>query len=99
MIAVDSGVWIDYLKGTPSPAADRLDAIIAGRAALVVVGDLVLCEVLKGVGSEAEAARVGREMRRFRVEAMSTPDLAAKAAANFRALRGGGARSARRWTC
>lgn len=90
MIAVDSGVWIDYLKGTPSPAADRLDAIIADRAALVVVGDLVLCEVLKGVGSEAEAARVEREMRRFRVEAMSTPDLAAKAAANFRALRGRG---------
>ena len=90
MIAVDSGVWIDYLEGTPSPAADRLDAIIADRAALVVVGDLVLCEVLKGVGSEAEAARVEREMRRFHVEAMSTPDLAAKAAANFRALRGRG---------
>ena len=90
MITVDSGVWIDYLKGAPNPAADRLDGIIADRAALIVVGDLVLCEVLKGVASEAEAARVEREMRRFRVEAMSTPDLAAKAAANFRALRARG---------
>ena len=90
MIAVDSGVWIDYLKGVQNPEADRLDAIIAGKEALVVVGDLVLCEVLKGVATEAEAARVEREMRRFRVEAMSTPDLAVKAAANYRALRGRG---------
>ncbi len=88
MIAVDSGVWIDYLKGVQNPEADRLDAIIAGKEALVVVGDLVLCEVLKGMATEA--ARVEREMRRFRVEAMSTPDLAVKAAANYRALRGRG---------
>ena len=90
MIAVDSGVWIDYLKGTRNPEADRLDAIIADRASLIVVGDLVLCEVLKGVGTEAQAARVERELRRFRVEAMSTPDLAAKVAANYRALRARG---------
>ena len=90
MIAVDSGVWIDYLKGTQNPEADRLDLIIANRSALIVVGDLVLCEVLKGVATEGEAARVEREMRRFRVEAMSTPDLAVKAAANYRALRGRG---------
>ncbi len=90
MIAVDSGVWIDYLRGTQNPEADRLDLIIANRTALIVVGDLVLCEVLKGVDTEAEAARVEREMRRFHVEAMSTPDLAIKAAANYRALRGRG---------
>ncbi len=90
MIAVDSGVWIDYLKGARSPEADRLDDIIANRTALIVVGDLVLCEVLKGVATEAEATRVEREMRRFHVEAMSTPDFAVKAAANYRALRGRG---------
>jgi predicted nucleic acid-binding protein len=90
VIAVDSGVWIDYLKGTQNPEADRLDDIIASRTALIVVGDLVLCEVLKGVGPEAQAARVERELRRFQVEAMSSPDLAVKAAANYRALRARG---------
>ena len=67
-----------------------LRAIIAGRLALLLVGDLVLCEVLQGLANEREAALVERVLRRFIVESTVSPALASKSAANYRALRARG---------
>ena len=52
MIFVDSSVWIDYFRGTASPEADRLDAMLGEEE--LVVGDLVLAEVLQGFDSERD---------------------------------------------
>ena len=42
MILVDSSVWVDYLRGTPTPQADKLDALLGtGSAHLVKVAPLV----------------------------------------------------------
>ena len=90
MIAVDTSVWVDHLKDTPTPQVVRLRDMVASRRARLLVGDLVLCEVLQGLASDREAALVERALRRFAVEPMVSPALAARAAANFRELRGHG---------
>lgn len=87
MIVVDTTVWIDHLRDIPTPQVRRLREIITNRLALLVVGDLVLCEILQGVSSERQAAMVERALRRFIVEPMVSPALASKSAANYRALR------------
>ena len=87
MIVVDSTVWIDHLRNSPTRQVLRLREIIRDRLALLLVGDLVLCEVLQGLSNEREAALVERALRRFVVEPMVSSELASKAAANYRALR------------
>lgn len=85
MIVVDSSVWIDHLNDRVTPEVQRLRALV-GRA-VILVGDLVLLEVLQGLRDEGEAARVERALRRFDVVGMLDPDLATRAAANYRLLR------------
>lgn len=88
MIVVDSSVWIDHLRGTPTEEVIRLRALF-GRQQLLV-GDLVLYEILRGVGSEAEALRVEALLAEFEFVALSNREIAIKAAANYRMLRGRG---------
>jgi hypothetical protein len=90
LIAVDTSVWIDHLNDVTTPQVERLRDIVANRRALLLVGDLVLCEVLQGLASERQARLVERALGRFAVEPMVSPTLAAQAAANYRALRGHG---------
>ncbi len=85
MIVVDSSVWIAQLRGLQTPATARLEAE-AGRQSLLV-GDLVLLEVLQGARDEAHAARIEALLRRFTVVPLLTPNLAVKAARNYRRLR------------
>ena len=85
MIVVDSSVWIDHLNDRRTPRVALLRGIV-GRGP-ILVGDLILLEVLQGLRSDAEAVRVERALRRFDVAPMLDPDRAARAAANYRALR------------
>ena len=69
----------------------RLRDIISNEETLLVVYDAVLFEVLRGVRHDARAARVERDLRRLRVEPVSTgPDDAVRAAARWRAMRAKG---------
>lgn len=88
MILVDSSVWIDHFRGTVTEPARRLRALVDRD--LLLVGDLVLCEVLQGVRSEAEATLVEEALREFEVVTLVDPELAIIAAANYRYLRGRG---------
>lgn len=85
MILVDSSVWIDYLRGTTTYAVDRLRILIDREPLLV--GDLVLCEILQGVRSDAEARLVEAALREFDFVSLTEPELAIIAAANYRFLR------------
>jgi hypothetical protein len=53
----------------------------------VVLGDMVLLEVLRGVPGEAQARRLERQLAAFRQVSMLSPELAAQAAAHYRRLR------------
>jgi hypothetical protein len=85
---VDSSVWIDHFRNVASAPALRLRALIDRE--LLLVGDLVLCEVLQGVRSEAEAGLVEDALREFELVSLIDPQLAIVAAANYRLLRSRG---------
>ncbi len=59
MTLVDTTVWVDYFRGTPTPEVAWLEDAIAGEADLCVCGT-VLTEVLQGVRSDAELCSVQR---------------------------------------
>jgi predicted nucleic acid-binding protein len=85
VILVDSSVWIDWFRGTPTPAADRLHALL-GQADLLV-GDIILTEVLQGFAADADFAKARAALAQFPTLAIATPDIAVIAAQNFRTLR------------
>ena len=88
MILVDSPVWIDHFRDAATGPVRRLRALIERE--LLLVGDLVLCEVLQGVRSDAEARLVEEALREFELVTLVDPELAIIAAANYRLLRGRG---------
>jgi predicted nucleic acid-binding protein len=88
MIVVDSSVWIDFFRGHPTPAVSKLPELL--RTKEVIVGDVVLCEVLKGARSPEDARTLERAMRRCELAPMSNAALAIIAARNYRELRSKG---------
>ena len=56
----------------------------------LLVGDLILCEVLRGVRLEVAARQIEAAMQVFEIVPLCDPDLAIKAAANYRYLRARG---------
>lgn len=85
MIVVDSSVWIDFLNGRDVSHVRQLRGLLGYQE--IAVGDLMLCEVLQGLGSEAEATAVERYLRRFEIVAMAGEAVAVLAARNYRRLR------------
>lgn len=88
MIVVDTSVWIDHLNDKATPQVAKLRAPVGHES--ILVGDLILCEVLQGLRNEREARSIEAALRRFDLAPMCTPDLAVRAAANYRLLRGRG---------
>jgi len=85
VIVVDSSVWIDFLNGRDAPHVRRLRAMLGAEE--IVVGDLMLCEVLQGLGTERAAREVEALLRRFEIAPMAGDAIAVAAARNFRSLR------------
>lgn len=85
MILVDSSVWIDHLRDAVTPPVSYLRSLISGQELLV--GDLILCEVLQGLPTDAEARLVEDALREFEVVSLVDAELAVKAATNYRFLR------------
>lgn len=85
MILVDSSVWIDYLRGTPTPQADKLDSLL-GTVPLAI-GDLILTEVLQGCASDREFNAVRRTLSSLHFVVLGGSDVAEAAARNYRKLR------------
>ncbi len=88
MVIVDSTVWIDYLNGTRTPETEWFD----GRLALERFGllDLMVCEVLQGLPTDQQAARVLGHLKRFEIFSSGGVELAVAAAAHYRVLRARG---------
>jgi len=85
VIAVDTSVWVDFFHGTRTPVVLRLIDLVPRTG--IVVGDLVLCEVLRGVRNERQAAEIGRILSGFHQQPLVGPGIAMKAAENYRLLR------------
>ncbi len=88
MVIVDTTVWVDYLNGVATPETDWLDEQMA-RQRLGLL-DLMVCEVLQGLSTDRNAARVLRHLRRFEIFETGGTELAVDAARQYRLLRARG---------
>ena len=85
MILVDSGVWVDYFRGTTTLQTDRLDQLL-GRQPLVI-GDLILTEVLQGFTTDRDFDDARKMLASLTVVDLGGEAIAIQAARNFRKLR------------
>jgi predicted nucleic acid-binding protein len=88
MILVDSSVWIASFRGALTREAARLKAIT--DPAEIILGDIVMLKILQGAASDSNAANIQKRLAMFGVVALLSPEIAVKAAANFRKLRSKG---------
>lgn len=88
MILVDSSVWIDYFRGTATPEAEKLDALLGAEP--VATGDLMLAEVLQGFVSDRDFNQAKKLLSALTIIEMVGQGIAIQAARNFRALRARG---------
>ncbi|HEX8256094.1 MAG TPA: PIN domain nuclease [Allosphingosinicella sp.] len=88
MILVDSGVWIDFFRGTLSPHTDVLNGLLGRQA--VAVADLILVEVLQGFDRDSEFADALRLLSLPVFVRTGGREVALQAAANYRLLRARG---------
>jgi predicted nucleic acid-binding protein len=85
VILVDSSVWVDYFRGTPTPQAEKLDALLGVEP--VATGDLVLTEVLQGFVSDRDFNQARKLMTSLVIVDLAGQGIAIQAARNFRHLR------------
>lgn len=85
MIMVDSGVWIDYFRGTPSAQAKKLDTLLGVEP--LAIGDLILTEVLQGFTDTKLFKRARTLLGNFDLMILGGEAVAIEAAENFRRLR------------
>ena len=81
MILVDSSVWIDYFRGTPTPQAQRLDELLEREPLLI--GDLILAEVLQGFTRDREFNRAKELLTALTVVDLGGKEIAIQAAKNY----------------
>jgi predicted nucleic acid-binding protein len=85
VILVDSSVWIDYFRGTTTPQAEKLDALLGNEP--VATGDLILAEVLQGFVSNRDFNQARKLMTSLVIVDLAGQAIAIQSAKNFRVLR------------
>jgi predicted nucleic acid-binding protein len=88
MILVDSSVWIDLFRGTPTPQTERLETLL--RSQPVLIGDLILAEVLQGFVRDPEFQRARTRLAALSCIEIGGEQIALQAARNLRSLRARG---------
>ena len=88
MVIVDTTVWIDYFRGRRTAQTRWLDQALG--VTRVGLCDLILCEILQGMQSDADAATVLARMSSFDLLDTGGIDLAVASARNYRRLRARG---------
>jgi hypothetical protein len=85
VILVDSSVWIDYFRGTTTPQAEQLDALLGNEP--IATGDLILAEVLQGFVSNRDFNQARKLMTSLVIVDLVGQAIAIQSAKNFRVLR------------
>lgn len=89
MTLVDSSAWIEFLRGTGSPAGRLLRAALEDGTALACT-DVILMEVLAGARSDADRDRLRRLLYSVEFLATEGPADYESAAELYRLCRRGG---------
>lgn len=82
---MDTSVLIDFIRGRHTGEVEKLRRLVDEDR--VLLGDLILCEFLRGFDSESEARRVHQSLGGFPVVQLCGSDIAVDAARNYRHLR------------
>lgn len=98
-VLVDSSVWIDHLRGRVTPATRALRGLLTAldpesdeaEPTDILVGDLMLLEVLRGIPDERQHAMTRAALLAFPQVELCGRDTALAAADHYRALRREGA--------
>ena len=85
MIVVDSSVLVDFLADRYTPQVARLSHLL--RRERLLLGDIVLCEILRGARSEEQAVMMSERLARFMSVEMVGEQVAIRAALHYRTLR------------
>ena len=85
MILVDTSVWIDFFNGNDTPEVEVLDQALGKQE--VAIGDLITLEILQGFRSDSNYNTAKKYLGSLIQYNMLTPELALKAAENYRKLR------------
>jgi predicted nucleic acid-binding protein len=88
VVIVDTTVWIDYFRGRRTVQTEWLNQALG--VTRVGLCDLILCEILQGMQSDADAATVLAQMSSFDLLDTGGMDLAVAAGRNYRRLRARG---------
>ena len=88
MVIVDTTVWIDYLGNVNNRQTNWLVREL-GQQPLGLT-DIILCELLQGIRSDAVFAGVRRDLEKFHIFDTGGSELAVAAAQNYRRLRRAG---------
>lgn len=91
MLMVDSSVWIDYFGPNLTPKAELLDTWLLSGERVILVGDLVLHEVLRGFRGDAQFRRAVSLLGQLPCEPLCDEARAVRAADRYRQLRKRGA--------
>ena len=97
-VLVDSSVWVESLRGVHTRETAILGQLLAWldpqlspddgeTPADLLIGDLILCEVLRGIPEPREHALVKEAMLSFEVVTIGGVEVALEAADHHRALR------------
>ncbi len=94
-VFVDSSVWIDHLRGSRTSQTLTLRGLLTTldpnspeeEPASVIVGDLVLMEVLRGIVDETALTRTRRVLLSFPQVTLAGTEAALDAAKHYRTLR------------
>jgi len=85
VILVASAPWIAYLRDEQTSVTEKFEDLAAEN--IILVGDMILLEVLRGARHDAHAAWLERRMRRYEIVPLLDDALAVRAARNDRILR------------
>ncbi|MCZ7855798.1 PIN domain nuclease [Agrobacterium salinitolerans] len=88
MIVADTSAWISFIRKDAPALSAKFRALMAQGE--VLIGDIILLEVLRGARDGYHARHLEQMLSEFPCVAMMSPQLAIKAAANYRFLRGRG---------
>jgi predicted nucleic acid-binding protein len=85
VILVDTSVWIDYFRGTPTRQTDKLDDLLGSEP--LAIGDLIVTEVLQGFTTDRAFKEARTLLATLEFVVVGGEDVAVEAAKNFRRLR------------
>ena len=86
MIVVDTSVWINFFRGTVTPAVERFVELVNDDAGIAIT-DVILTEILQGLRSEADLRRVERRLAPFEILRLESLDDFRRSAALYRVAR------------